>query len=105
MMDDYTTLITGLLGIDAATLGRYLLTLVSVSTVAGLVAPWLQERLPEWQDRAAETSTLHDDRAVRALAVVLQALLLVVSVTAWIVPRFAVGLRAGREAKLMESRE
>lgn len=104
-MDDYTALVTGMTGLDAATLGGYLLTLVTVSTVAGLVAPWLQARLPEWQDRAAETATLHDDRAVRVLAVVLQVLLMVVSVTAWVVPRFAVGLREAREAKLLETRK
>ena len=104
-MDDYTLFVTQLAGIDAATLGRHLLYLVSLSTVAGLVAPWLQARLPEWQDRAAKTSTLHDDKAVRVAAVVLQALLLVVSLTAWIVPRFALGLQAGREARALEDRK
>lgn len=69
-MDDLTLLVTGLTGLDAATLGTYLLTLVSVSTVAGLVAPWLEARLP-----------------------------------AWIVPRFSLGLRKAREAKLLEERK
>lgn len=104
-MDDYTLFVTGATGIDAATLGRYLLYLVSASTLAGLVAPWLQARLPEWQDRAAETSTLHDDKAVRVAAVVLQALLFVVALTAWIVPRFALGLQAGRESRMLEDRK
>ena len=103
-MDDYTALVTSALGIDAATLGAYLLTLVSISSVAGLVAPYLQSRLPEWQEDARATATLADDRAVRVLGTVLQVALVVVSVTAWIVPRFAVGIRAGRDAKLLESR-
>lgn len=103
-MDDLTTLVTSLTGIDAATLGTYLLTLVSVSTLAGLVAPWLQERIPEWRAHAASTATVHDDRAVRVLARVTEVLLTLVVLTSWLVPRFALGLRAAREAKMLEDR-
>ncbi len=104
-MDDYTAFVTAATGLDAATLGRYLLYLVSASTIAGLVAPWLQARLPGWQDHAAATSTVSDDRAVRVAGVALQGLLMIVSVTAWLVPRFTVGLQAGRESKLLEDRK
>lgn len=99
-MDDLTLLVTGLTGIDAATLGSYLLTLVSVSTIAGLVAPWLQARLPEWRAQAASTATVHDDRAVRVLAQVAEVLLTIVVLTSWLVPRFALGLRKARESKV-----
>jgi len=99
-MDDLTTLVTSLTGIDAATLGSHLLTLVSVSTIAGLVAPWLQARIPEWREQAASTATVHDDRAVRVLAQVAEALLTIVVLTSWLVPRFALGLRKARESKV-----
>ena len=104
-MDDLTTLVTSLTGIDAATLGTYLLTLVSVSTLAGLVAPWLEAHLPAWEASAKATAHTHDDRAVRIAAQVHGALLFVVEVTAWLVPRFSLGLRKAREAKLLESRK
>lgn len=104
-MDDLTTLVTSLTGIDAATLGTYLLTLVSVSTLAGLVAPWLEARLPEWEAKAKATAHTHDDAAVRALARFNGVLLVLVELTAWIVPRFSLGLRKAREAKLLESRK
>ncbi len=104
-MDDYTHLIAGLAGIPVETLGSYLLTLVSVSTLAGLVAPWLEARLPEWEAKAKATATTHDDRAVRVAATVLHVLLAIVALSAWVVPRFALGLRAGREAKMLETRK
>lgn len=104
-MDDLTLLVTGLTGLDAATLGSYLLTLVSVSTLAGLVAPWLESRLPAWDAAAKATAHTHDDRAVRVAGHVLSALLTIVAVTAWIVPRFSLGLRKAREAKLLEARK
>ena len=72
-MDDYTALVAGLTGLSAEQIGAYLLTLVSVSAIAGLVAPWLQARLPEWQEDARVTATLADDRIVRALGHVLRA--------------------------------
>lgn len=99
-MDDLTLLVTGLTGIDAATLGSYLLTLVSVSTLAGLVAPWLEARLPEWEAQAKATAHTHDDAAVRALARFNGVLLVLVELTAWIVPRFSLGLRKARESKV-----
>lgn len=104
-MDDYTHLIAGLAGIPVETLGSYLLTLVSVSTLAGLVAPWLEARLPEWEASAKATATTHDDAAVRALARFNGVLLTLVELTAWIVPRFSLGLRKAREAKLLEERK
>ena len=102
-MDDLTLLVTGLTGLDAATLGTYLLTLVSVATLAGLVAPWLEARLPAWEASAKATAHTHDDRAVRVAATVLHVLLAIVALSAWVVPRFALGLRAGREAKMLRA--
>ena len=103
--DDYTALVSSLLGITPAHLGAVLLWLVSIATVAGLVTPWLSEAVPRWRAHADSTATLHDDRAVRVAAHVLQALLVVAAFTAWVVPRFAIGLDKAREAKLLEERK
>ncbi len=104
MEDDYTLFVAGLLGTDPAHIGAALLWVVSVATIAGLVAPWLQARIPAWRDQAKLTASLHDDRAVRWLAQVADVMLTVVVLTSWLVPRFALGLRAAREAKLLEDR-
>ena len=89
--DDYTALVSSLLGITPEHLGAVLLWLVSIATLSGLVTPWLSEAVPRWQAHAESTATLHDDRAVRVAAGVLRVLLAVVALGAWIVPHFAIG--------------
>ena len=116
--DDYTNLVAGLLGTDAAHIGAVLLWLGSAAIVGGLVKPYLRaaigttrKGLAGLRHKAAQTSTRADDIFVAVIAAVFDALVWVIDGVFWVLavvveiaPHFEEATKRAREAKLLESR-
>ena len=94
---DLTQLIAGLLGVSTVDLGTSLLIFVMISTIAGLIAPYLSSNMPKWKASAVKTKTTTDDKFIRILGGFLFILLLIIQVASWIVPRFKLGLDQAKE--------
>lgn len=118
-MDDYTLLVTQLLGVTPLQLGAVLLTLLSAAVIAGLVKPYLRAALAgirrgldSLTAAARRTKTRIDDHLVSGLVAVFVASVWVIDAVFWllavvveIAPHFEEAIKRAREAKLLEERK